>query len=327
MKKINRNFKKCFITGLTGSGGSYLCEHILKRDKKIKIYGSYRSKGYLQFIKKKYKNKKRVYFDKLNLQSFSNTKKILNKIKPDLIFHLASNADVRGSFDTPKEIIENNNSITLNLLEAVRKLKIKPIVVICSTSEVYGIVKKSDTPIKEVLKMNPANPYGSSKAFQDIVSQVYQRSFGLNIIITRAFSYTNARRTNLFQTAFAKQIISIERGSKNILTHGNLKSVRCILDVEDVMEAYWLTAKKGLIGEIYNIGGKTPITVGKYLNELIKLSKIKVKCKQDPKLLRPVDVTLQIPDTSKFSKHTGWKPKIPFKVSIKKLLNECRELY
>ncbi len=325
MKEINRNFKKCFITGLTGSGGSYLCEHILKRDKKIKIYGSYRTKGYLKFLQKKYK--KRVFFYKLNLQSYSKTKKLINKIKPDLIYHLASNADVRGSFDTPKEIIENNNSVTLNLLETVRTLKIKPLVIICSTSEVYGIVKKSETPIKEILKMNPANPYSSSKAFQDIVSQVYRRSFGLDIIITRAFSYTNARRTNLFQTAFAKQIINIERGAKNILSHGNLKSIRCILDVDDIMEAYWLTAKKGVIGEIYNIGGTKPISIGKYLKELIKLSKMKIKCKQDPNLIRPVDVTLQIPNVRKFSNHTGWKAKTPFKVSMKKLLNECRQLY
>ena len=197
----------------------------------------------------------------------------------------------------------------------------------CSTSEVYGIVKKSETPIKESSKIKPVNPYSASKAFQDIVSQVYYSSFGLNIIITRAFSYTNARRTNLFQTAFAKQIIDIERGKKNILYHGNLKSIRCILDVNDIMEAYWLAAKKGIIGEIYNIGSTTPISVGQYLKELIKLSNTKIKCKQDPKLLRPVDVTLQIPSNRKFSNHTGWKAKIPFRSTIKKLLNECKQLY
>lgn len=327
MNKIIRNFKRCFITGITGSGGSYLCEHILRRDKKIKIYGSYRSKGYLKTIQKK--NKKRVFFYKLDLQNYSQTKKLINKIKPDLIFHLASNADVRGSFDIPKKIIENNNSVTLNLLEAVRTSKIKPVLVVCSTSEVYGVVKKSETPIKESLKMKPVNPYSASKAFQDIVSQVYYSSFGLNIIITRAFSYTNARRTNLFQTAFAKQIINIERGAKNILYHGNLKSIRCILDVDDIMEAYWLAAKKGIIGEIYNIGSTKPVSVGQYLKELIKLSntKRKIKCKQDPKLLRPIDVTLQIPSNRKFLDHTGWKAKTPFKLTIKKLLKECRQLY
>ena len=90
------------------------------------------------------------------------------------------------------------------------------------------------------------------------------------------------------------------------------------------MRAYWLAAKKGKIGEIYNIGGNKIISVGEFLNQLISLSKEKIHTKVDQKLLRPQDVTLQIPKTSKFKYHTGWKPKVSFKDSVKKLLNECR---
>ena len=322
---MSRSFKKCLITGIAGSGGSYLAEYILKKSKKTKIYGFYRSIGYKNFLEKKYKNK--IIFFKVDMTNYESVRNKIKYIKPDVIFHLASNADVRGSFDFPINHAYNNNLLTVNLLESVRKSNCNPIIMICSTSEVYGIVKKSETPIKESSKIKPVNPYSASKAFQDIVSQVYYSSFGLNIIITRAFSYTNARRTNLFQTAFAKQIINIERGTKNILYHGNLKSIRCILDVDDIMEAYWLAAKKGIIGEIYNIGSTTPISVGQYLKELIKLSNTKIKCKQDPKLLRPVDVTLQIPSIRKFSNHTGWKAKTPLRSTIKKNLNECKQLY
>ena len=169
------------------------------------------------------------------------------------------------------------------------------------------------------------NPYSCSKAFQDIVSQVYFKSFDLRIIITRMFSYTNARRGNLFQTAFAKQISNIEKGKQKILKHGNLNSVRCVLDIYDAMEAYWLTAKRGKIGEIYNIGGNKIISVGEYLKELKKLSNTKIKTQLDKKLLRPVDVTLQVPSVKKFLKDTRWTPKIPFKKSIKNILNECRK--
>ena len=108
-----RKFKKCLITGVTGSGGSYLAEYILQKDKYIKIYGFYRSPGYLEFLKKKHK---RIKFYKVDLNNFQITKNKLKKVKPDVIFHLASNADVRGSFDKPKEIVSNNNNITLNLL-------------------------------------------------------------------------------------------------------------------------------------------------------------------------------------------------------------------
>ena len=317
---MNRNFKNCLITGITGSGGSYLAEHILSKNKKIKVHGLYRSKGYYNILKKY----KKIKTYKVDLLNYLKVFKHLKKIKPDVIFHLASNADVRDSFNNPIAFSKNNNSITINLLEAIRKLNINPVIVVCSTSEVYGQVEKKNMPIKENCQISPINPYAVTKAFQDLISQVYQKSFGLNIIITRMFSYTNGRRDNLFQTAFAKQIAEIECGKKKYLKHGNLKSIRTILDIKDAMEAYWLTAKKGKIGEIYNIGGNKTISVGNFLNKLIKLSKAKIICKLDKTLLRPSDIPLQVVDCSKFKRDTGWKPLTKFNDSLKKLLEECR---
>ena len=316
---INRKFKKCLITGITGSGGSYLAEHILSKDKKIKIFGIYRSPGNKNLLKNK-----RIKLFKGDLCNFEKTEKIIKKIKPDLIFHLASTSNVRESFDLPKKTIENNNAITLNLLEIIRIKKINSLIIICSTSEVYGKVSKKDIPIKETKNISPVNPYSVSKAFQDMLAQVYYKSYGLKIIITRMFSYINARKNYLFQTAFVKQIVDIERGKKKILTHGNLNSVRNIIDISDAMEAYWLAAKRGRIGEIYNISGEKVISVGNYLKELKKLSNVKIKSKIDKKLLRPVDVTLQIANTKKFIRDTHWSPKISFEESVKKLLEECR---
>ena len=322
---MNRNFKRILITGITGSGGSYLAEHILKKKNKIKIFGLYRSKGYLSYLKKKHK--KKINFFNVDLKKYNNLKSIINNIKPDLIFHLASNADVRESFDKPIELTNNNNLITSNLLEVIRALKLKPLIIICSTSEVYGSVEKKDMPINENQPTNPINPYAVSKLFQDFIAQVYIKSFNFKIIITRMFSYTNPRRDNLFQTSFAKQISLIEKGKLGTLKHGNLQSVRNFIDIDDAMEAYWLAAKKGKIGEIYNIGGEKIISVKSFLNELIKLSKTKINKVPDKKLFRPLDINLQVCDSRKFKKDTGWKPKVNFKVSINKLMLECRKLY
>lgn len=322
---MNRSFKNCLITGVTGSGGSYLAEHVLKKDKKIKIFGLYRSNGYKNLLEKN--SQKRISLFKIDLKNFFNLRKIIKKTKPEVIFHIASNADVRLSFDNPIEITRNNNLITANLLEAVRQLNQNPIIIICSTSEVYGAVTKKDIPIKENQKLAPANPYAVSKTFQDLLSQVYFKSFGLRIIITRMFSYTNARRNNLFQTSFASQIAKIEVGKEKQLKHGNLDSIRTFVDIDDAMEAYWLAAKKGKIGEIYNIGGNKIVSVKQFLKELIKLARCKIKCSVDKKLLRPQDVTLQIPDVRKFNKDTGWKPRVSFKDSVKKLLDECRKKF
>lgn len=325
---MSRKFKRCFITGITGSGGSYLAEHINNKNKKIKIFGTYRSLGYKKLLKKKIK---KIKLYKINLCNFKSVKKALKTTKPDLLYHLAADADVAKSFTKPIHVTNNNTSSCINVLEAIRQLKLKTLIILCSTSEVYGIVPKKDLPIKENQKFNPVNPYAASKAHQDFIAQIYSKYFNLKIIITRMFTYTNPRRNNLFQTAFASQISKFEKKSKNnkknILYHGNLNSKRCILDIYDAMEAYWLAAKKGKIGEIYNISGYKIISIKNYLKELIKKSKVKIITKINPKLIRPIDIELQLPESKKFRKHTGWYEKISFKDSIDKFINECRKIY
>ena len=319
---MNRKFKKILITGITGSGGSYLAEHILKKKIKSKIFGLYRSEKNLKKLDQSLV--KKIITKKVDMNNYNKLKRIIKEINPDLIYHLATHAHVRESFDKPILTTSNNTLITVNLLESIRKLKINPLLIICSSSEVYGVVKKNEMPINEKQKIAPINPYAATKSFQDFISQIYQKSFNLKIIITRMFSYTNARNQKLFQTAFAKKVIQIEKGEIKKLKHGNLSSIRTILDKDDAMEAYWLTATKGHVGEVYNIGGSKTISVKNFLKELIKLSKKKIKTELDKNLLRPQDIKLQIVNSSKFKKHTGWKPLISFKESLQKLLNDCR---
>ena len=203
-------------------------------------------------------------------------------------------------------------------------LKLKTLIVHCSTSEVYGDVSKKDVPIKESLNMRPVSPYAVSKAYQDLGAQLYFKVYNLNIIITRMFTYINPRRNNLFQSAFASQIIKIKKDKNKILKHGNLKSIRTSLSLHDAMTAYWLTAKRGKIGEIYNIGGTKKYLVGDILNKLISISGIKVVKKIDKNLLRLKDVTLQLPNIKKFVLDTGWKQKEKLDLSLRNLLEELK---
>tara|TARA_A100001015_G_scaffold316611_1_gene431385 strand:- start:8119 stop:9081 length:963 start_codon:yes stop_codon:yes gene_type:complete len=318
---MKRNFKKCFITGITGAGGSYLAEYILRQNKSVKIFGSYRSNGNISLLKKK---NKRIKFFKIDLNNYNKLKIILKKIKPDLIFNFASNPDVRLSFDLPREFINNNYNSSFNLFEAVRTLNLKTLIIHCSTSEVYGSVSKKDLPIKENLKMRPVSPYALSKAYQDMAAQMYNNIYGLNIIITRMFTYINPRRNNLFQSAFARQILEIKENKKKILSHGNLNSIRSFISLNDAMRAYWMAATNGKIGKIYNIGGTNSHTVKNILNKLIKISGIKVRKKVNKKLIRIKDVTLQIPDTKLFTKDTGWKPSESLDFALKDLLQKIK---
>jgi GDP-D-mannose dehydratase len=194
----------------------------------------------------------------------------------------------------------------------------------CSTSEVYGQVGPKDVPIFEDAPMRPSSPYAVSKVAQDLLGYTYFAAYQIPVIRTRMFAYLNPRRVDLFATSFARQVARIEFGLQNELLHGNLDSVRTIIDVRDAMRAYWEAALHCTPGEAYNIGGKSTMSVGEVLSILKSLANTTIISRIDPSLLRPADVTLQIPSTEKFENATGWKPEFEFEDSISFLLDHWR---
>jgi len=319
-----REFKRALITGIAGSGGSYLAEHIVQHQSETEVHGILRwhsttAQNNLELIQNQ------IHLHECDLNDFASVFNVMRKVKPDVIFHLAAYANVRTSFDNPNTVLSNNILGTSNLFEAIRAAEIDPIVQLCSTSEVYGQVDPKEVPIKETAALRPSSPYAVSKVAQDLLGLCYFRSYQMKIIRTRMFAYINPRRKDLFATSFARQVALIEAGKQRELVHGNLDSVRTLIDVRDAMEAYWVAVECCEPGEVYNIGGKTSISVGDFLKLLKQYSKKDIPSRVDTALLRPSDVTLQIPDTSKFDKATSWQPKHRFEDSVKHLLNYWRE--
>lgn len=317
------NIRNVLITGIGGSGGSFLAEYIVNNHPDVHVYGIARwHSTSLDNLSEIRNNVTVLEADLLDMGSII---EVLRKVKPDAIFHLASHANVLASFTTPTAVLTNNILGTSNLFEAVRLLAIKPIIQLCSTSEVYGQVDPKHVPITEETPLKPTSPYAVSKTAQDLLGWSYFVSFHLPIIRTRMFAYINPRRPDLFASSFARQIARIEQGLQKELVHGNLESVRTLVDVRDAMRAYWEAILYCKIGEAYNIGGTTSLTVGEFLKQLINLSTIPIRTRLDPRLLRPSDVTLQIPSVERFIKATNWRPKYTFKESMEYLLSYWRK--
>lgn len=311
------------ITGITGSGGSYLADYILQNHPECKVYGLHRwhSTGTLNNIDH---IKDKINIIEADLLDLSSVTRALHKIQPSKIFHLAAFANVRKCFDTPLAVINNNIMGTANLLESIHLVcPNDTIIQMCSTSEVYG--NPLNFPMTEEHPLVPVNPYSVSKLAQEKLAYAYFKSWGVPVIITRMFAYINPRRRDLFATSFAYQIAEIEAGKRSILTHGNLDSIRTLIDVRDAMRSYWIACEKCAYGEAYNIGGTTQISVGDFLELLISKARVPIKKELDITLLRPVDITKQIPDTSKFDTLTGFKPKYSIEESIEFLLNHVRK--
>jgi len=318
-----RTFKRILITGISGSGGSYMAKQVATHEPNVEIHGISRwhsttTQSNIADIRD------RITVHECDLCDLSSVFRTLQSVQPDGILHLASHANVRAGFDTPLAVLKNNIDGTANLFEALRMLQIAPVVQLCSTSEIYGQVDPKYVPITEDCPLNPSSPYAVSKVTQDHLAYAYFRCYDLKIIRTRMFAYLNPRRADLFATSFALQVARIECGLQEKLYHGNLDSTRTLIDVRDAMSAYWAALQFGRPGEAYNIGGDTVITVGEFLDCLKKQATTEIPSEVDPSLLRPADVTLQIPEIAKFSTETGWRPQYTFEESVTFLLNHCR---
>jgi GDP-mannose 4,6-dehydratase len=324
---------RILITGITGFVGSHMADYLLENVPDVKIFATRRWRSKEDNIKHLFGDD-RVILEECDLLDRGSLARIIHISKPDLVYHFAAQSFPESSFLTPVSTLTTNIIGTTNLLEELRLAKERnycnPIIISVSSSEVYGIPTEDEVPITENNYIRPANPYSISKVGHDLMSQYYHRAFDMKVIITRMFSHEGARRGKRFAlSSFAHQIVQNEKGNGDgFIRHGNLDSIRTYNHIDDAVHAYWLAVNKCDYGEVYNIGGDETCTIGDALDVLISKSKnpesfIKLP---DPKRIRPTDITLQIPDSTKFREKTGWKPTKGLEEICDDLLNYWREV-
>lgn len=312
---------KVLITGITGFVGSHLAEFLLS--KKYEVHGIERWRSDTKNIEA---FKSKIIIHECDIRDFHSVRKVIDKAKPEKIFHLAAQSFVPSSWNAPSETITTNIIGELNIFEAVREVKINPWIHLACSSEEYGMVYENEIPIKETNPLRPLSPYAVSKVAQDLLGYQYYQSYKLNIVRTRAFNHEGPRRGDVFVTSnFAKQIAEIEKKKKPpVLYVGNLEARRDYNDVRDIVRAYWLATEKCIAGEVYNVCSGRDWKIKDMLDYLLSLSKVKVEIKQDPARMRPSDVPILLGDNTKFTKQTGWKPEIPFEKTLEDTLNYWR---
>ena len=310
------------VTGGTGFVGSHMIDYILKYairpEQKI-----YCTKRWLEDTKNvDHIDDKRFQFIDCDFNDAPSIYRAIEISKPEKVFHFAAQSFPEVSFHTPSVTLSTNTLGTTYLLEAIRNSDCDPVIVSVSTSEVYGMPEEDEVPIKETNPIRAANPYSISKVGHDLMSQYYHKAYGMKIITTRMFSHEGARRGKEFAlSSFARQIAKAEKlVGEQFIYHGNLDSTRTYAHIDDAISAYWVCSNSQKFGEVYNIGGDQTCTVGEALDKLISMSTKKDLTKKlDKDRLRPTDITLQIPDTTKFRHEFAWTP-------MKNLTNVCEDL-
>ena len=309
------------ITGITGFVGSHLADLYL--EKGYNVFGTKRWRSRLDNISHIIDQIKLIECDITDAYAIE---KAIEQSEPDVIHHMAAQSFVPASWANPKSTLDINIMGTLNILEGTRRAKLDSIVQICGSSEEYGMVKPDEIPIKETNPLRPLSPYGVSKVTTDLLSIQYHQSYGLKVVVTRAFNHTGARRGEVFVCSnFAKQIALIEKGIQKVINHGNLKVIRDFTDVRDVVRAYYLASKDDkCVGKQLNICSGKGYKISEVLNILKSYAEVEIKTSFDESRSRPSDVPILIGNYDLFKSITGWKPEIPIKDTLSVLLDYWR---
>ena len=323
--------KKALITGITGMVGSHLLDYLIKHTD-WEIYGMLRWRSPLDNIGHhvdRINQNDRVKLIYADLRDTMSINYAVEASKPDYVFHLAAQSYPKTSFDSPLDTLDTNIQGTERLLGALRTHAKDAIIHVCASSEVFGRVPKEKLPIDEECTFHPASPYAISKVGTDLVGRYYAEAYHMCVMTTRMFTHTGPRRGDVFaESTFAKQIALIEAGkSEPIVKVGNLDSLRTWADVRDAVRAYYmLVTVNPTPAEYYNIGGTYTCSVREMLDTLLSHSTCKdIQVQMDPERLRPIDADLQVPNTTKFEQHTGWKPEISFETTMCDLLDYWRK--
>jgi len=341
--------KKTLITGITGQDGSYLAEFLL--GKNYKVYGMHRRSS----IDSHFERIEHLY-GKINLVcgdliDFSSLEKIIKEIKPDEIYNLASQSQVRVSFDQPILTKEINWLGVERLLDLTKKYVPNARFYQASTSELYG--KAIETPQNENTPFNPVSPYAEAKlkAHEAIKRERNKGLFACGGIL---FNHESPRRGLEFITRkFTDGIVRIKLGlpqretGKNYLEVGNLEAKRDWGFARDYVEAMWMILQQNkpddyviATGENHSVREfiETAAEVvgikinweGKNENEIGYDQEGKKVIAINEKFFRPKEINELRGDSSKARKILGWKPKVTFKelvqMMVKHDLEELGEL-
>ena len=317
---------RILITGITGFVGSHLLDYLLENHSELEIFGIYRWRSRRENIEHCEGNGFNIF--ECDLRDASSVRRMIKKIKPEKIFHLAAQSFVPSSWSAPSECISTNVIGQINIFDAVRESGIDPWIQIACSSEEYGMVHPDEVPIKETNPLRPLSPYAVSKVGQDYLGYQYYKSYGLKIVRTRGFNHTGPRRGDVFVCSnFAKQIVEIENQKREPVIHvGNLDAKRDFTDVRDMVKGYWISLNGNCQpGDVYNICSGQCWNISDVLKKLLERTESKIEIREDPSRLRPSDVPILLGDNTKFTYSTGWKPEIPFDKTLDDILDYWRK--
>ena len=249
---------------------------------------------------------------------------------PDGVIHLAGMAFAPDAHNDPSEAFRVNVAGTITVFEALRRLGIRPAVLVSGSADVYGTPRPQDLPLTEQAPLCPVLPYAISKAAQEAVAVESGVRYGLPVVVTRSFNHAGPGQRPVFVVAaMARRVLALQRRETAAIPTGNVDVRRDLSDVRDVVRAYRLlleAAVEGPVGVppvIVNVASGRVVTVRWVIDQLCAMAGVKAALEVDASLVRASDPEEIAGDSSLLSSLTGWRPMIPLEQTLADVLADA----
>jgi len=330
--------KKALITGITGQDGSYLAELLL--EKGYEVHGIIRSASTFntERIDHIYRDPHiggvRLHLHYGDLSDGSNLNRILEKIRPDEIYHLGAQSHVRVSFDLPEYTGDITGLGTVRLLDAIKETGIKTKFYQASSSEMFGL--SLELPINENTPLLPRSPYACAKVYAYWMTKNYRDSYHMFACNGILFNHESPRRGETFVTRkITRGLARIKLGKDKKIYLGNLNAKRDWGYAKDFVHGMWLMMQQEQADDFVLATGETH-DVKEFVNKTAEVLDIeitwqgrgleekgidkkssKIIIEIDPKYFRPSEVPILLGDYTKAKNKLGWEPKVKFNELVK----------
>ena len=309
--------KKALITGITGQDGSYLAELLLAKGYEvhgiIRRASTFNTERIDHLYQDPHINDVQLFLHYSDIADSTSLIKLLYRIQPDEIYHLAAQSHVRVSFDIPEYTGDVTGLGTLRILEAIRETGIKAKFYQASSSEMYG--KVQEIPQRETTPFYPRSPYGAAKVYAYWSTVNYRESYGLFACNGILFNHESPRRGETFVTRkVTRAVAHIQAGLQDKVYLGNLEAKRDWGYAQEYVDAMWRMLQHETPDDYVIATGETH-TVREFVEAAFTYAGLdwRAHVAIDPKYYRPSEVDLLVGDARKAKRVLAWEPKTTFK--------------
>ena len=307
---------RVLITGASGFIGRYLSDFAVANGHEV--VGTFLAQEELSATPHA---SPKVQWERLDVRDRLAVDAVIEAHRPEGVFHLAAQAYARRAWADPEGTFETNVIGTIHLFEALRKHPPAHGTFVASSASAYGAAR---IPMEEGSALNPINPYGVSKASQDMLALQYALNFDLRIVRGRLFITTGPGKTGDALNDFAQQVVAVERtGAPGKLRVGNLETRRDISDVRDAVRAIWLVFERGDPREPVNIGAGASFSIDGIARELVRLARVPIEIVAENVRFRPTDEPEIRGEISRL-KALGFRPEHPLERTVEDVLDYWR---